>query len=177
MRQVTPDVDQSINLKPEVHYGNRIIVKEISSSDIINVLESDSSERDSASHEDLKFLVKLRKNIVQNDSDHNELPLLFKEDRPNLPNYRRVQYTRKLVADHIQKIKASRPTKPEQWAYVESEDDPADHVSCSLTAQQLKNSKMNRLPESARWERLKKVILNSASHLYATLGQKKRSRR
>lgn len=42
------------------------------------------------------------------------------------------------VANRIQRIKAS--TKPEQWAYVASKDNPADHASRGLTAQQLKNS-------------------------------------
>ena len=42
------------------------------------------------------------------------------------------------VANRIQRIKAS--TKPEQWAYVASEENPADHASRGLTAQQLKNS-------------------------------------
>lgn len=37
---------------------------------------------------------------------------------------RRVQV---FVANRIQRIKAS--TKPEQWAYVASEDNPADHAS------------------------------------------------
>jgi hypothetical protein len=36
------------------------------------------------------------------------------------------------VANRVQRIKAS--TKPEQWAYVASEDNPADHASRGLTA-------------------------------------------
>lgn len=36
----------------------------------------------------------------------------------------------------IDRIKSS--TKPEQWAYVASEDNPADHASRGLTAEQLK---------------------------------------
>ena len=42
------------------------------------------------------------------------------------------------VANRVQRIKAS--TKPEQWAYVASEDNPADHASRGLTAEQLKTS-------------------------------------
>ncbi|XP_042244229.1 uncharacterized protein LOC121880779 isoform X2 [Thunnus maccoyii] len=42
------------------------------------------------------------------------------------------------VANRIQRIKLS--TKPEQWAYVASENNPADHASRGLTAQQLRNS-------------------------------------
>ena len=38
----------------------------------------------------------------------------------------------------IQRIKSS--TKPEQWVHVASEDNPADHVSRGLTAEQLKTS-------------------------------------
>lgn len=42
------------------------------------------------------------------------------------------------VANRIQRIKLK--TKPEQWAYVASENNPADHASQGLTAQQLKSS-------------------------------------
>lgn len=42
------------------------------------------------------------------------------------------------AANRIQRIKSS--TKPEQWAYVASEDNPADHASRGLTAEQLKTS-------------------------------------
>ncbi|XDV30427.1 hypothetical protein PO909_033352 [Leuciscus waleckii] len=42
------------------------------------------------------------------------------------------------VANRIQRIKSS--TLPEQWAYVASEDNPADHASRGLTAEQLKTS-------------------------------------
>ncbi|XP_023816942.1 uncharacterized protein LOC111948389 [Oryzias latipes] len=42
------------------------------------------------------------------------------------------------VANRIQRIRSS--TKPEQWAYVASEDNPADHASRGLRPEQLKNS-------------------------------------
>nr|XP_054587464.1 uncharacterized protein LOC129152993 [Nothobranchius furzeri] len=42
------------------------------------------------------------------------------------------------VANRVQRIKSS--TTPEQWAYVASEDNPADHASRGLTAKQLKSS-------------------------------------
>ncbi|XP_053294707.1 uncharacterized protein LOC128455095 [Pleuronectes platessa] len=42
------------------------------------------------------------------------------------------------VANRIQRIKSS--TKPEQWFHVASEDNPADHASRGLTAEQLKTS-------------------------------------
>lgn len=42
------------------------------------------------------------------------------------------------VANRIQRIRSS--TKPEQWAYVASENNPADHASRGLTAEQLKTS-------------------------------------
>ncbi|KAI3352912.1 hypothetical protein L3Q82_019485 [Scortum barcoo] len=90
VRRVTPGLDPSVNLRTEVHYGNRIKVKEIIPSDIINILESDFSERarenDPVSQEDLKFLAKLKKNITQKDSGHYEMPLPFKEEAPKLPN-------------------------------------------------------------------------------------------
>lgn len=40
------------------------------------------------------------------------------------------------VANRIDRIRSS--TKPEQWAYVASEDHLADHASRGLTAEQLK---------------------------------------
>lgn len=49
------------------------------------------------------------------------------------------------VANRIQRIKLS--TKPEQWAYVASENNPADHASRGLTAQQLRNSNWFRGPK------------------------------
>ncbi|KAI7803965.1 hypothetical protein IRJ41_014094 [Triplophysa rosa] len=42
------------------------------------------------------------------------------------------------VANRVQRIRSS--TKPEQWAYVDSENNPADHASRGLTAEQLKTS-------------------------------------
>ncbi|KAL6465838.1 hypothetical protein MHYP_G00259710, partial [Metynnis hypsauchen] len=42
------------------------------------------------------------------------------------------------VANRIQRIKTS--TKPEQWAYIASEKNPADYASRGLTAEQLKTS-------------------------------------
>ncbi|XP_037388700.1 uncharacterized protein LOC119262023 [Pygocentrus nattereri] len=42
------------------------------------------------------------------------------------------------VSNRIQRIKTS--TKPEQWAYVASEKNPADYASRGLTAEQLKTS-------------------------------------
>ncbi|XP_067432783.1 uncharacterized protein [Thunnus thynnus] len=90
VRQVTPGVEPSVNLKTEVHYVSRNKVKEIIPSDVINILESDFSERagenDPVSQEDLKFLSKLRGNITQKDNGHYEMPLPFKEERPKLPN-------------------------------------------------------------------------------------------
>ncbi|XP_028267113.1 uncharacterized protein LOC114439388 isoform X2 [Parambassis ranga] len=42
------------------------------------------------------------------------------------------------VANRVQRIKAS--TTPEQWSHVTSEENPADHASRGLTAEQLKTS-------------------------------------
>ncbi|KAA0703644.1 hypothetical protein E1301_Tti015510 [Triplophysa tibetana] len=90
VRQVTPGVEPSLNLKTEVHYVSRNKVKEITPSDIIKVLESDFSERagedNLVSQEDLKFLTKLTENITQKHNGHYEMPLPFKEERPKLPN-------------------------------------------------------------------------------------------
>lgn len=42
------------------------------------------------------------------------------------------------VANRVQRIKSS--TAPEQWAYIASEDNPANHASRGLTVEQLKSS-------------------------------------
>ena len=90
VREVTPSLEPSVNLRTEVHYVSRTKVKEISPSDIIRVLETDFSERtqedDPVSQEDLKFLSKLSKTITQNDTGHYEMPLPFKVERPKLLN-------------------------------------------------------------------------------------------
>ena len=90
VKQVTPGLEPSADVKTEVHYVCRTKVKEITPSDIIKVLESDFSERavedNPVSQEDLKFLSKMRENITQKDNGHYEMPLPFKEERPNLPN-------------------------------------------------------------------------------------------
>ncbi|CAI5678523.1 unnamed protein product [Oreochromis niloticus] len=95
VRQVIPDVESSVNLKRVVHYVSQTKVKEVTPSDIIRVLELDFSERtgdDIVSQDDLKFLTKLRENIVQNDTFlwQKELPGRqckvgeIKEDDPEL---------------------------------------------------------------------------------------------
>nr|XP_055049264.1 uncharacterized protein LOC129434357 [Misgurnus anguillicaudatus] len=90
VKQVTPGVEPSVNLKTEVCYVNRSKVKEISPLDIIKVLESDFSERageeDPVSQDDIKFLSKMREGITQKDNGHYEMPLPFKKERPKLPN-------------------------------------------------------------------------------------------
>lgn len=111
VRQVIPDVESSVNLKRVVHYVSQTKVKEVTPSDIIRVLESDFSERtgdDIVSQDDLKFLTKLRKNIVQNDTGHFEMPLPFKEDRPKLPN-------NKICAIHRLKCLERRLKKDQQY--------------------------------------------------------------
>lgn len=84
VRQVTPDVESSINLRTEVHYVSQIKVKEVTASEIIKVLESDFSERakedNPISQDDLKFLSRLKENITQQESGHYEMPLPFKRE-------------------------------------------------------------------------------------------------
>ncbi|XP_038142217.1 uncharacterized protein LOC119784309 [Cyprinodon tularosa] len=54
------------------------------------------------------------------------------------------------VANRIQRIKSS--TRPEQWAYIPSEQNPADYASRGLTAEQLKYSNWFKGP-AFLWER------------------------
>ncbi|XP_066553505.1 uncharacterized protein LOC136721589 [Amia ocellicauda] len=91
VRQVMPGLQSSSNLTSEVHYVCRTQVKEVvSPADVIKVLESDFVERsleDShISQEDLRFLSKMERGIRLKDNGHYEMPLPFKNERPNLPD-------------------------------------------------------------------------------------------
>lgn len=79
--------------------------------------------------------------MLQKELDILEMLVFFKTDSTVVLSYinndaRRFQV---FVANRIQRIKPS--TKPEQWAYVASENSPADHASRGLSAQQLKRGK------------------------------------
>lgn len=91
VRQVTPEPKPTVELKREVHYVCKTQIKEMfSPDDVIKVLESDFSERvgeeATVSQEDLHFLTKLKDGIKHKQDGHYEMPLPFKQDRPNLPN-------------------------------------------------------------------------------------------
>lgn len=90
MRKVIPDLNPSVDLQSEVHYVNRTKVKDVTPSEIIRALELDFSEKgiddNHVSQDDLKFLSKLKEGIKQNESGHYEMPLPFRDERPNLPN-------------------------------------------------------------------------------------------
>ncbi|XP_073667523.1 uncharacterized protein [Paramisgurnus dabryanus] len=91
MKQVIPSLQSSLNLKGEVHYICRTQIKEIiTPPNVIKALESDFNEKvaeDSRiSQEDLRFLSKMKTSIRHKEDGHYEMPLPFKEDRPNLPN-------------------------------------------------------------------------------------------
>ncbi|XP_077385926.1 uncharacterized protein LOC144023873 [Festucalex cinctus] len=105
VRQVTPNIESSTSFRTEVHYVSRIKVKEVTATEIIKVLESDFSERakeeNPISQDDLKFLSKPKESITQKVNGHYEMPLPFREERPELP---------------INKTS----TKPEQWSYIAS---------------------------------------------------------
>lgn len=90
VRQVTPAMQPSVELKREVHFVCRNEVKEINPSDAIKALESDFNEHiaddNPVSQEDLLFLSKVKNGIRQKEDGHYELPLPFKTDEPNLPD-------------------------------------------------------------------------------------------
>lgn len=91
VKQVLPNLQSSLNLTSEVQYICRTQIKEvITPPNVIKALESDFNEKaaeDSCfSQEDLRFLSKMETGIRHKEDDHYEMPLPFKEDRPNLPN-------------------------------------------------------------------------------------------
>lgn len=93
VRQVTPAVQPSVELKREVHFVCKTQVREINPTDIIKVLESDfadhTADDNPVSQEDLLFLFKVKESIRQKEDGHYELPLPFKTDKPNLPDNKR----------------------------------------------------------------------------------------
>ncbi|XP_076869830.1 uncharacterized protein LOC143521148 [Brachyhypopomus gauderio] len=90
VRQVTPAVQPSVELRREVHFVCKTHIKEIIPTDIIKALESDftdhTTDNNPVSQEDLLFLCKVREGIRQKEDGHYELPLPFKKDEPNLPD-------------------------------------------------------------------------------------------
>ncbi|KAL6481772.1 hypothetical protein MHYP_G00098520 [Metynnis hypsauchen] len=90
VRQVTPAVQPSVELRREVHFVCKTHVKEIIPTDIIKALESDfidhTSDNNPVSQEDLLFLSKVKEGIRHKEDEHYELPLPFKTDEPNLPD-------------------------------------------------------------------------------------------
>ncbi|KAL6455426.1 hypothetical protein MHYP_G00361280 [Metynnis hypsauchen] len=91
VKQVMPGIQSSSDFTSEVHYVCRTQIKEvILPADVLKVLESDFAERASesshVSQEDLRFLSKLKQGIILKSDGHYEMPLPFKNDRPNLPN-------------------------------------------------------------------------------------------
>lgn len=83
-------MQQSVELKQEVHFVCRTQVKEVTPLDVIKALEADFAEHTTddnpVSQEDILFMSKVNKGIRQKDNGHYELPLPFKTDNPNLPN-------------------------------------------------------------------------------------------
>ena len=91
VKQVLPGNPSFSNLTSEVHSVCRTQIQEgVSTAAILKVLESDFVERASEdgniSQEDLKFLSRKEKGIRFKEDGHYEMPLLFKKDRPNLPD-------------------------------------------------------------------------------------------
>ncbi|XP_032425349.1 uncharacterized protein LOC116724101 isoform X1 [Xiphophorus hellerii] len=90
VKQVIPETEPTTKLKNKVHYICKTQIKEVTGPDVIKALESDFTERaveeTSISQEDVCFIRKLQEGIKQKQDGHYEMPLPFKNDRPNLPN-------------------------------------------------------------------------------------------
>lgn len=113
VRQVLPAVEPSHKLKTEVHFVSRNKVKDIlTPAEILDVLEKDfveiSVEEESMSQEDILFLAKVKEGIKQKEDGHFEMPLPFKQERPDLPN-------NKLCAEHRLKCLERRLRKDEHY--------------------------------------------------------------
>lgn len=91
VKEVTPILKSSHGLTTEVRYSCQRQIKELATPpDILKVLESDFNERsveDShISQEDLRFLSIMEDGIRLKDDGHYEMPLPFKETKPELPD-------------------------------------------------------------------------------------------
>ncbi|KAL3970370.1 KRAB domain-containing zinc finger protein [Sarotherodon galilaeus] len=91
VKQVTPEPKVTSKLKSKVHYVLKTRIKEMTTpEDVLKVLESDFSERlgeeANLSQEDLRFLTKMKEEIKHKGDGHLEMPLPFKQSRPELPN-------------------------------------------------------------------------------------------
>lgn len=91
VKKVTPVHKPTVKLRSEVHYVCNTHIKEVvTPDDVIKVLESDFSERVGEetviSQEDLQFLNKLKCGIKHKQDGHYEMPLPFKQDKPDIPN-------------------------------------------------------------------------------------------
>ncbi|KAK6295455.1 hypothetical protein J4Q44_G00346810, partial [Coregonus suidteri] len=132
------------NLPNEVHYVCRTQIKEVVlPTDVIKVLESDfverASEDEHLSQEDLQFMSIMESGIRLKDDGHYEMPLPFKKGRPNLPDNKvcgihRLRCLEKKLKGNEQYCRDYKTFMDETIA---SEDNPADHASRGVTAEQL----------------------------------------
>jgi hypothetical protein len=140
-----PSFPSSSNLTNQVNYVCRTHIREvITALDIIKMLESDFNERGAEeelkSQEDIQFLAKIRRK----DDGHYELPLPFKEERPNLPN-------NKTCAVHRLKCLERRLRRDKQY-YKDSTAFIEETIACG-DAEKVSEEEINKHPArtSAPW--------------------------
>nr|XP_046184366.1 uncharacterized protein LOC124013855 [Oncorhynchus gorbuscha] len=89
-RLMTPGLSLALDSTHVVPGSSTRVREVITALDIIKTLESDfnesAAEEDLISQEDIRFLTKMKAGIRRKDNGHYEIPLPFKEERPNLPN-------------------------------------------------------------------------------------------
>lgn len=151
VKQVMPSIKSSSNLKSEVHYVNKTQTKEmVSPADVIEVLESDFVEKVSedikTSQEDIRFMMKLKESIKHQDNGHDEMPLPFKTEKPDLRN------NKECAIDQLRCLER-KPRRNKQHyvdykkfmekikAHGDAEENPAANASRGLTAIELITSK------------------------------------
>ncbi|XP_061144019.1 uncharacterized protein LOC133160414 [Syngnathus typhle] len=154
-KQVMPGLPSSSDLTSEVHYVYRTQIKKvILPADVMKMLESDfierSSEASSLSQEDIKFLSEMETGIKLKSDGHYEMPRPFKRERPNLPDNKicaiqRLKCLERKMKGNHQYYKDHKTFMDETISrgdaeMVPEEDNPADHASRGLTAEQLLSS-------------------------------------
>lgn len=165
VRQVTPAVQPSVELKREVHFVCKTQVKEINPTDIIKVLESDfadhTADDNPVSQEDLLFLFKVKESIRQKEDGHYELPLPFKTDKPNLPDNKRSEVQLKesnwLKGPNFL-WQRSLPREEEMVGEVETTDPELRKAHVHAVKTKEVNSIANRFIKFSDWSRAVRAI-------------------
>ena len=107
--EVSPNVFDPANdrfpdeFRNRVHFSYKTSIKEVvTPKEVLNMMELDFNERKSTAYslDDTKFLSILEQGIRKREDKHYEMPLPFRDEKPNLPNNKILAKTR---LSHLQR--------------------------------------------------------------------------